>query len=175
MSVANTTTLMSGSLWTTTSLGALLVLSVIAVGIGLGVLAIWLRRWWSAHRLAHDDAEVDVEAAARVCPSCSRRYPADARFCAVDATPLSWVEGAVVEACLACPRCEHVYDSGVRFCPLDAEELVRADFDPDSEKRDAHHLHDLSGQDMICPVCAERYVVAAAYCGRDGTRLCPLN
>lgn len=160
-----------GSVWTRSSLGALLALVAVAAGIGIAIFALWLRRRWAHER---EGAEANVSGPHRVCPTCTRKYPAEARFCAVDATPLAWVEGALAETRLTCPRCDHVYDGGVRFCPLDAEELLRAEVDPESEGRHIH-LHDLSGSDMICPVCAARYEVAAAFCGRDGTRLCPLN
>ena len=159
-----------GTAWSRSSLGALLALSAVAVGVGLAILALWLRRRWAQER----EADAVQDEPHRVCPTCTRKYPGEARFCAVDATPLAWVEGALAEARLACPRCDHLYDTGIRFCPLDAEELVRVEGDPQAEGRHIH-IHDLSGSDMICPVCAARYEVAAAFCGRDGTRLCPLH
>ncbi len=161
-----------GSAWSRSSLGALLALSAVAVGLGFAILALWLRRRWAQER----ETEAAEQEPHRVCPTCTRKYPDEARFCAVDATPLAWVEGALAEARLACPRCDHVYDAGIRFCPLDAEELLRVEVDPEASGEGRHiHSHDLSGSDMICPVCAARYEVAAAFCGRDGTRLCPLH
>ena len=80
------------------------------------------------------------------------------------------MEGEVAAATLSCPRCERSYD-GARFCAFDAEELVL----PDTDRSDHNHVEALDGSDKICPTCAARYEVGAAYCGRDGTRLCPLN
>jgi hypothetical protein len=153
------------------------VISLVALMVlGGTAIVIWARRWSQARVAAEPvgDAEgASAEREARVCPSCARRYPAGARFCAVDASPLAWVEGELAPPLLACPRCERSYHGGVRFCPVDAEELVRIEGD---HSADGHvHIDGLAGSDKICPVCAARYEVEAAFCGRDGTRLCPLN
>ncbi len=153
----------------------LLLLAALAI-LGAGAIVIWARRWGASRVEAEpvgDAAGASAEREARVCPSCARRYPAGARFCAVDASPLAWVEGELAAPLLACPRCDRSYQGGVRFCPVDAEELVRCDGD---HATDGHvHIDGLAGSDKICPVCAARYEVEAAFCGRDGTRLCPLN
>jgi len=100
---------------------ALFLLAAVIV-LGLGGLVAW---WWRLGQRAADeqrpDGPTDAHAGPeRVCPTCARRYPAAARFCAVDATALAWVEGAVGSATLGCPRCERTYE-GARFCPYDAE------------------------------------------------------
>jgi uncharacterized Zn-finger protein len=146
-----------------------LVLLGLLVVVGVGAFVIWLKRWRGEETLGlatPPDAE-----AARVCPSCARRYPAGARYCAVDASVLAWVEGKVGSAMLACPRCERRF-AGARFCPFDAEELVRAD---EADAAPHCHVEALHGSDKICPTCAARYEPVAAFCGRDGSKLQPLN
>jgi hypothetical protein len=146
---------------------ALFLLAAVIV-LGLGGLYAWWRRL--GQRAAEEPRSDGPTGPERVCPTCARRYPAAARFCAVDATALAWVEGAVASATLGCPRCERTYE-GARFCPFDAEELVRSD----AEAVEHHHVGALAGSDKICPTCAARYEVGAAFCGKDGTRLAPLH
>lgn len=149
---------------------ALMLLGLLLV-LGIGGLWAWWRRFGvrSEETLAPEQPPATPQAP-RVCPSCTRRYPAAARYCMVDASALVWVEGEVSSVMLACPRCERSF-AGARFCPFDAEELVR------SEADHAEHCHveALLGSDKICPTCAARYEVDAAFCGRDGSRLLPLN
>jgi hypothetical protein len=150
---------------------ALFLLAAVLI-LGLGGLYAWWRRLGQRNleEQARAEAEGDPTAPHRVCPTCARRYPAGARYCAVDASALSWVEGEIAAVNLSCPRCERSYE-GARFCPFDAEELVRAD----AEGHEHHDAGDLAGSDKICPTCATRYEVEAAFCGRDGTRLCALH
>jgi hypothetical protein len=147
---------------------ALFLLAAVMI-LGLGGLYAWWRRL-DQRATADPAASGEPTQPQRVCPTCARRYPAGARYCAVDASALSWVEGEVATATLGCPRCERSYE-GVRFCPFDAEELVRAE----AEGMEHHHAGALAGSDKICPTCAARYEVDAAYCGKDGTRLCALH
>ncbi len=135
--------------------------------LGLGGLYTWWRRLGA--RAEEASAEAEAAQTPRVCPTCVRRYPAAAQFCAVDASALVWVEGRIAAVTMLCPRCERTFD-GARFCAFDAEELVRSDTEADHR-----HVAPLNGADKICPVCAARYEVGAAFCGRDGTRLCPLH
>jgi hypothetical protein len=145
---------------------ALFLLAAVIV-LGLGGLYAWWRRMGTRGR---EETERELSLPERVCPTCARRYPSTARFCAVDASALSWLEGEVAPPTLSCPRCERTYD-GARFCPFDAEELVRAE----GAGVEHHHAGQLAGADKICPTCAARYEVGAAFCGKDGTRLCPLH
>lgn len=166
--------MLSGAAATTLSRGqwvvALVLLTAVVV-IGLGALYAWWRRLGAQPADAGDgEREAEQATAQRVCPTCERRYPAGARFCAVDATALAWVEGGLASAPLCCPRCERSYE-GVRFCPFDAEELLRADH----EAGEHHPAHELHGADKICPTCAARYELGAAFCGKDGTRLLALH
>jgi len=45
----------------------------------------------------------------------------------------------------------------------------------DAEGPEHSHVAALAGSDKICPTCAARYEVGAAFCGKDGTRLAPLH
>jgi hypothetical protein len=152
----------------------LVALALLGLLIVLGVGGLWA--WWrhfgvrSEETLDPEPESPPVATQARVCPSCTRRYPAAARYCMVDASALVWVEGKVGSVMLACPRCERSF-AGARFCPFDAEELVRSEAD----HGECCHVEALLGSDKICPTCAARYEVDAAFCGRDGSRLLPLN
>jgi hypothetical protein len=165
--------MLSGAAATTISRGQWAVALVLLLGvvtIGLGALYAWWRRL-AAQPSEGTAADAEHAPAQRVCPTCARRYPGAARYCAIDATALAWVEGELTSSTsLSCPRCERSYN-GVRFCPFDAEELVRAE----QEAGEHHHLGTLLGADKICPTCAARYELGAAFCGKDGTRLLALH
>ena len=72
----------------------------------------------------------------RICLKCGEIYPADAKFCPVDATALVSSTPQPQENVrtslppprgMICPRCKRGYDMGAKFCPHDSTALVEYD------------------------------------------------
>lgn len=100
-------------------------------------------------------------------------------------------------AAMECPRCGRVLASGTGFCPSDGTALVPSKkpapapasdlaSEPPSAVASAVASVDTSAvapvatkprrqPDKICPTCGDRFAADAAFCGKDGTSLVPIN
>ena len=73
------------------------------------------------------------KAPGRICLKCGKIYPADAKFCPVDATSLvssapqapdNFRSSMPPPRGMICPKCKRGYDMDARFCPHDSTALV---------------------------------------------------
>lgn len=77
-----------------------------------------------------------------ICPKCSQRFPAGARFCPHDGQSLipapigsGMYPKPGSDAGMVCPDCHRGYDAGARFCPHDSAKLI-----PYAEWREIHRV-----------------------------------
>lgn len=80
-----------------------------------------------------------------------------------------------------CPTCATVFPPDAEFCPLDGARLIAASGAP--QPRASQPVAPPPGSFLppgvkaakMCPVCGEKFAREAAFCGKDGIALVPIN
>jgi hypothetical protein len=81
-----------------------------------------------------------------------------------------------------CPTCSTIFPPDAEFCPLDGARLVQASRAPQPRASQPQpmpppgsFLPPGAKAAKMCPVCGEKFAREAAFCGKDGVALVPLN